>query len=228
MYCINCGVKLQDGAEICPLCETKVPVKVDAKSDDFYPQKPEINQAQSSFWFLMILSFLFLLPIVIMILCDVNINGGFTWSGYAVGALVSVYLIFVLPFWFKNPNPVIFVPTSFVTIALYLLLVNLLSKGDWFLSFAFPVTAIFGVIASAFATLMKYLRRGRLYIYGGVVLAVAASMPLTEFFLNLTFSFKTVYWSMYPLTTLFFLGALLIFLGISKPAREALERKFFF
>ncbi len=228
MYCINCGVKLSNGIKKCPLCQTKVPVEVTSPKPDFYPEKPEISQEKSAFWVLMILSFLFLLPIVIMILCDYNINGSFTWSGYAVGAMILVYLIAVLPCWFKKPNPVIFVPTSFVSIGGYLLLINLLSNGNWFLSFAFPLTAMLGLIATAFTTLMRYLKRGRLYIFGGTTLALAAVMPLTEFFLNLTFGFKTVYWSLYPLTTLFFLGALLIFLAISRPAREALKRKFFF
>ncbi len=227
MYCINCGVKLHDGLDSCPLCNTKVPVAVE-KSEPLYPKKPEFNPTQSAFWSQMILTFLFVLPILITLLCDCNINSEVTWSGYVVGALLMVYLIFVLPFWFRNPNPVIFVPTSFLTVGCYLLFVDLFTNGNWFLSFAFPLTLGIGIIFTTFTALLKYLKRGKLYIYGGTILALGAFTPLIEFFLNITFGFKTVYWSLYPLTTLFFLGGLLIFLAICRPARETLERKFFF
>lgn len=227
MYCINCGVKLHDGLDCCPLCDTKVPVTV-KKTEPMYPEKPEPNPRQSAFWGQMLLTFLFVVPIVITLICDCNINGALTWSGYVVGALLLVYLIFVLPFWFKKPNPVIFVPTSFLSVGAYLLFINLFTNGDWFLSFAFPLTLGLGAIFTTFTTLIKYLKRGKLYIYGGTILALGAFTPLIEFFLNITFDFKTVHWSLYPLTTLFFLGGMLIFLAICRPARETLERKFFF
>lgn len=227
MYCINCGVKLAQGLKVCPLCDTKVPVQVE-DTESLYPQKPKLNPEQSAFWGQMILTILFILPIAITLLCDYNINGKFTWSGFVVGALVMVYLVLVLPFWFKKPNPAIFVPTSFLSVGAYLWFVNFITNGDWFLSFAFPVTLCLALIFTAFATLLKYLKRGKLYIYGSTILSLGAFTPLCEFLLNLTFGFKTVYWSLYPLTALAFLGGFLIFLAICRPARETIERKFFF
>ena len=227
MYCINCGVKLAQGIDVCPLCDTKVPVAVEEKSP-LYPEKTKPAPEQSTFWGQMFLSILFFASAFTTLICDLNINGGITWSGFVVGAIVMTYLVFVLPFWFKNPNPVIFVPTSFLTVTAYLLLINEMTQGDWFFKFAFWLMLALTLIFSAFTTLLKYLKRGKLYIYGGMILALGALMPLCEYLLNNTFNFKPVFWSLYPLTVLAFLGGFLIFLGICRPARETIERKFFF
>ena len=53
-------------------------------------------------------------------------------------------------------------------------------------------------------------------------------MVLIEFLLKHTFGTAFIGWSLYPLTALVLLGGFLIFLGICRPAREAMERKVFF
>ena len=39
MYCVKCGVRLQDGVEICPLCETPVWNPESAERDIAYPER---------------------------------------------------------------------------------------------------------------------------------------------------------------------------------------------
>ena len=77
-------------------------------------------------------------------------------------------------------------------------------------------------------TLLKYVRRGALYIFGGAFMATGGMMLLMEFLLDLTFEhIQFIGWSFYPMVSLALIGGLLIFLGICRPAREAMERKFF-
>jgi hypothetical protein len=53
-------------------------------------------------------------------------------------------------------------------------------------------------------------------------------MLLMEFLLGITFEkIQFIGWSFYPMVSLVLIGGLLIFLGICRPAREAMERKFF-
>lgn len=230
MYCVNCGVKLADTEQVCPLCGVTAyhPDIVRNKEDSLYPrhrypvQQPESKAAQ------VVVTTLFLLPILITLLCDLQINGAVSWSGFVAGALLVAYVILVLPFWFQNPNPVIFVPCSFAAVGLYLLYINWALDGDWFLSFAFPVTGTVGLIVTAVVTLLRYLRKGTLYIIGGAAIALGAFMPLMEFLINVTFGYtRFVAWSLYPLIALVLLGGMLIFLAINRPARETMERKFF-
>ena len=230
MYCINCGVKLADSEKQCPLCATPVfhPHLKQPEGERLYPLGEEPVQKVNPWGALFIVSLLFLLPGLITLLVDWQINQAVTWSGYVIGALMVGYACFVLPFWFRHPNPVIFVPIDFAVIILYLLYINLSLKGDWFLSFAFPVTGGVGLILTAVITLTRYLRRGKLYIFGGASILLGGFMMLTEFLLDLTFNrSRLMVWSVYPLTVLVLLGLALIFVAICKPLRESLERKFF-
>lgn len=230
MYCVNCGVKLGDTEEKCPLCGVMAyhPELVREMAESLYPRQRYPEPQVSSWGALVIVTTLFLIPLLITLLCDLQINGTVTWSGFVAGALLVGYVVFVLPFWFRRPNPVIFVPCGFAAVGLYLLYIDLAVDGGWFLGFAFPVTGGIGLIATAVVALLRYVRRGKLYIIGGAGIALGAFMPLMEFLIYLTFQRpRFVGWSIYPLVALVLLGGMLIFLGICRPARETMERKFF-
>lgn len=232
MYCIKCGVKLTEGKKPCPLCQT-IPFHPDLQPEEaesLYPagRNPVSTQMRPFAALVVITTLLFLLPIFITLQCDLLINRAVTWSGYVTGALLTVYSMVVLPFWFRKPNPVIFVPIAFTIVGLFLLYISVYTGGGWFLSFAFPVVGFAGLTVTAVVTLMKYVPRGALYIFGGAFLATAVFMPVMELLLNYTFAIEKFHaWSVYPLTALLLLGGLLIFLAICRPARETMERKFF-
>ncbi|MBO4939285.1 MAG: hypothetical protein J6C98_09880 [Oscillospiraceae bacterium] len=230
MYCINCGVKLADSEKRCPLCAVTVfhPELDRPEGEALYPPHHNPAPQVSSRGLQIVLTTAFLLPLLITLLCDLQINGLVTWSGYVVGALIVGYVALVLPIWFRRPNPVIFVPCFFVAVGLYLLYINLATGGSWFMSFAFPVVGGIGLILTAVVALLRYVRRGKLYIIGGAAAALGAFMPLTEYLIYITFQRpRFVGWSLYPLTALVLLGGMLIFLAIHRPARETMERKFF-
>ena len=175
-----------------------------------------------------ILTVLALLPAVICVLCDWRINGGILWSGYASGGILLLYVLTVLPLWFKRPNPVIFVPVDFAAIILYLLYIDLATGGHWFLTFAFPVAGSIGVLITTVVALLRYVRRGYLYIFGGALIAAGGLAMLLEFLLNLTFGVhQTFFWSFYPLAAGVLLGVMLIIIAVCPPLRRSLHRKFF-
>lgn len=230
MYCVKCGVQLADTEKSCPLCGTACnhPEIPRQNVAPLYPNQrnPELRVSSKAAHGVVLA--LFLLPIFITLLCDLQLNRAVVWSGYVAGALALTYVTFVLPFWFHRPNPVIFVPCDFVAAGLYLLYINCAVEGDWFLSLAFPVVGGVGLIVCAVVTLMRYVPRGALYIFGGAFIALGAFMPLVEFLIHLTFDISHhAYWSPYPLVALVLLGGLLIYLAINQSARETMERKLF-
>lgn len=230
MYCIKCGVRLADGEKACPLCGTAVyhPDLTVREGERLYPKNEYPLPEKNAHLPQIIVTAVFLLTLFTVLLCDIQFSGGISWSGYVMGALLLVYVCTVLPSWFKDPNPVIFTPCGFAAVGLYLMYINIAMQGDWFLSFALPVTGGVCLIVTAVVTLTRYLKRGRLYIFGGAILALGAFMLLIEFLMSITFSeVKFIGWSFYPLMALIILGGLLIFLAIYRPAREAMERKFF-
>ena len=230
MYCLNCGAKLESSETICPLCDMKVyhpEIKIESEKR-LYPAKrmPEIKHRSSAFNGAVII--MFLIPIVVSFLADFHFDREIKWFGYVLGALIMGYTAFALPLWFEKPNPVIFTPCVIAEAIGYLLYINCITGGHWFMSFAFPVAGGFGIIITALVTLLFYLKKGKLYIWGGAFTLTGGFIMLTEFFMSITFDMDFFAWSLYPLAVLVLLGGLMFYLAINKSARETMERKLFF
>ena len=230
MYCIKCGVELADTEKVCPLCQTTVyhpqiqqPETPPLFPPDRYPPAPPLPKGSN-----IVITVLFLLPLALVLLADFQSGNSLSWAGYVIGALLLGYVCVVLPLWFRNPNPVIFVPCGFAAGCLYLLYINWSTGGDWFLTFALPVLGCIGLIVTTVVTLVRYVKRGKLYIAGGAMMGFGALVLMSEILMNYTFKLpKFIGWSLYPLITLVLLGGLLLFLAICHSARKLMERKFF-
>lgn len=230
MYCVNCGVKLSDTEKRCPLCGTTVyhPDIVRPEAEPLYPKNKYPESEERPWGMCIIVTAAFILPMIIVFLCDWQTNHMINWSDYVIGALFLVYVVLILPAWFKDPNPVIFVPCSFASLEAYLWYINESVNGAWFLSFVFPMVGGLGIIVTVVAALLRYVRKGKLYIFGGALIALGLHALWMEFMINYTFEItEFAGWSFYPLSVLVVLGGVLIFLGISRPARDTMERKFF-
>ena len=230
MYCVKCGVKLSDTESKCPLCNTAVfhPDIEREQAEPLYPKEkmPDVRSRSRALNGAILI--LFIIPLAVCLFADLSFDGAMEWFGYVVCSLTVAYVIFALPLWFKKPNPVIFVPCDFAAVALLLLYVNIATGGNWFLTFALPITGAVALITCALVTLLYYLKRGVLYITGGATLALGLLMPLIEFLLLITFNLKFIGWSTYPLVVLLTFGALLIYVAINRSAQEILKRKLFF
>ena len=228
MYCVKCGVELADSERKCPLCHT--PVYFPGLSDPTDRPYPEVNGGPDrvnprGIYF--IVSFIFLITGAISLFCDMNFNGEINWSGYVLGGLLLAYVIFVLPGWFLRYHPAIFVPCDFAAAALYVEYVNYKVEGDWFITFALPLTAIIALIVCSVVILCHYVKRGYLYIFGGAFIALGAASALVEWLIHLTFNYTHPHvWFFYPLITFSLIGVMLIVIAIVKPLRESLCRIF--
>ena len=231
MYCVKCGVELAKGEKVCPLCGLKAyhPELSENSGERSYPiSKIPSYETINKQGLLFLITMAFLVPMVITILCDIALTGGFSWSGYVVGGLILTYIPFILPFWFKKPNPVIFVPSFFAAVIVYLLYIDIVTKDSWFLSFAFPAVAVLGAIITAIVAIVKYVKKGYWFIAGGSILALGGYTCLVEFLLYLTFGVKTRFpWSIYPLVGCFIIGGALLVIAMSKPLRRRVQKKFF-
>ena len=233
MYCVKCGVELADSEKCCPLCGIKVVCPEGMTREDSpspYPPHPgKVTEGMSRSGALFITTFLFIVPIIICLMCDIGLNNRLNWSGYAVGGMLVTYVVFILPLWFRHANPVIFTPTGFLAAGLYLLYICLETGGNWFLSFALPVLGVTTLIISAVVTLVRYVRGGRLYIYGGATIGFGFLTVLIEMLIYFTFGApKMIRWSPYPFVAFFLLGMMLIIIAICRPLRESLKRRLFF
>ncbi len=230
MYCVKCGVLLADSEQKCPLCGTAVchPEFPRAEVPGPYPQndppREEFNRAGTLF----ILTFVFAIPLLLTLVCDLSLTGSITWSGYAAGSIAFAYTVIVLPLWFRTPEPVAFVSADFVVAALFLFYVNESTGADWFLPFALPVLCLALLITDAVVALCHYLGRGYLFIIGGGLMAAGGFSVFVEGLLNRTFALRqSLIWSFYPLVSFVLIGAMLLVIALSPHLRESLKKKFF-
>ena len=230
MYCVKCGVKLADTERKCPLCHTVVyhPELTQPAAEPLYPgnRMPKAGSGKKAIGGLLL--FLYLFPLITGFFSDMQPDGKLDWFGYMAGGLIVCYVIFALPIWFRNPIPIVFVPCDFVAVALYLLYIEFATGGNWFWSFALPITVVLMLIVCAVVALACYVRRGKLYVFGGATIALGTLVLMVELLLDKTFQVDFIGWSVYPLIVLSLLGGALIYLAINSSAREMVERKLFF
>ncbi|MEA4965822.1 MAG: hypothetical protein VB055_08395 [Oscillospiraceae bacterium] len=229
MYCVKCGVRLDDGLERCPLCGTPVwrpdqeEPEAERKYSGLYPEKVRNARLAGTAFLTALLAMAALVSLQICL----KVYGGIAWSGYAMLGIALFYTIVVLPGWFRHPNPMILMPVDHAAVAGYLLYICLVTGGRWFLSFAFPVVGLSCLLLTGVVALLRYLKGGRLYIIGGSVIVAGGFAILLEFFQHITFGSKMFTWSLYVVSACFFFGMFLIVSGFIRPLREYLERRFF-
>lgn len=230
MYCANCGVKLADTENRCPLCGTEAyhPDIERPEVDPLYPKdfvpKRELSKATIH----IIILTLFLIPIFITLYCNLYLNNAITWSAYVAFSLALIYIITILPFWFKKPSPAVFVPIDFLCVALFLHYINYATNGNWFLTLAFPIVTYLGLTVTAFSVLLYYLKKGYMYVIGGFFIMLGLFMEVIEIFLMIILKVSFDGWSIYPMIPLVLLGLGMIAIAISRNARNILARKLHF
>ena len=228
MYCVKCGVKLQDGAAECPLCHTAVRAPGDASAERSYPDSLPPHDRDSDLPAAVAMTVLCAIAAAVVLAVCFRLYGELRWGGYAVGGIALFYIIAVLPRWFRHPRAEVFVPSDHAAAALYALYVCLRTGGSWFLSFALPILAISCLLSTALICLLKYVRHGRLFIFGGFFLLLGACTMLIEFFEHIAFGTPMFLWSLFSLTGFGAVGLFLLVAAMIRPLREALEKRFFF
>lgn len=228
MYCVKCGVKLQDGVDRCPLCATPVWNPEQPEKEHGYPDHYPRAHKESNLPFAITMTAISIMAIVVILTVCFKLYGKLLWGGYAIGGVALFYIIFVLPCWFRKPLAEVFIPAGHVAAALLALYICLKTGGRWFLSLAFPVSAISCLLFTAVACLLKYVRRRRLFIMGGFLLGLGGFTMLIEFFVHLTFGLPMFQWSLYSMIGFAVAGGFLLLAGMIPALRRTLEKHFFF
>ncbi len=228
MYCPNCGSLLSEGTKKCPLCLTEAPNLSKSSAKGFFPDVPRPKEKEDFRGLLFLATLFFLIAGGIVLALDLVETGSVTFSFYVLAVLLLVYASFFLPRWWRRPNPVIFLPVVFVCLMGCLLYWDLRYQGGWFLSFVFPVLGGFFLFLEGAVTLLRYVRGGKLYIFGGLFLALGVLSFVGEILYRATFSLpiKLTY-SILPLIFFSLLGMGLIVIAIVPPFRRYFERRFF-
>ncbi len=228
MYCVKCGVKLPDGIESCPLCNTPVwnPEGLEPSEQSFSEHFPEFEPSRRYPILGFLTALILAVDLALLIFC-LRIYGKVSWSGYVMLGTLVIYLIVFLPLWVNKPHPLVFVPLSFLVIGGYVLYICLVTGGKWFLPFAFPVIMITGALTTAAVALFRYIKHGKLFLIAGLLFAIGGGAMLVEMFESIAFGHTMWTWCLYVVTGFGMVGLFILLAAIIRPLREYLERKFF-
>ena len=231
MYCVYCGVKLQDGAGECPLCHTPVMAAMPGAGTEekslYSDRLPKEERHGRTLLVWMLSTVLIAGCLGCLIYCLRN-YGSVSWSGYVLmsGALAWICVLF--PLLFRRFRPMIFLPVDFACVAGFLLYVCVKNGGNWFLPFAFPVTVIAAVLTLLGVALFRYIRQGRLRLLGLFLVLAGSSFMLVEFFGHITFGAPMFEWSLYCVCCFCALGLFLFIATLIPPLHAYLRKTFFF
>lgn len=232
-YCVNCGVELADSEKCCPLCQTEV---INPKSPWQEPASRPYSRHVDTIlkridrrYFATLAALLLSIPCIITVLVDIISGGGVTWSAYVIGAVVVAYIMVLLPFFFKKYHAVIFLGADCAAILLYLLFIERVNGGRWFLGLGLPLTVAASVCVLVLALLFTKAQMSPIVKSAAVMIAIGLFVVCAEVVLS-AYVYGTVRfaWSLYALIPCVILGAAMLVLEHRKNLKERIRKRLFY
>jgi hypothetical protein len=195
----------------------------------FFPQGAPPKRREDFRGMLFFITLLFLAVGGVFLSYDLVSSGRMSLSLYVLSGLVFFYVAFLLPRWFKRPNPVIFFPLWYLALMACVFILDFCYfKGGWFLTFALPVMGGVLLLLETVVILLRYVKKARFFIFGGFFVALANLSYVGEILFRVTYDlpFKLTY-SILLLVFFATLGVALLVIGLVPPFRRYIERRFF-
>lgn len=191
-YCVNCGVKLEQSLDRCPLCNTPIinPNEVThTKSVPPFPtEKGQVEMVKNRDWAILLAVSLTATALVCVLL-NIFVFPFSRWSLYVVGACM-VICVLVLPAILYTRIPIyISVLCDGIAIALYQYMISFnTSSQNWFFGLGLPITALFTAAGLLYVLLIRkvsasLLMRG-IYFFSELALLCAGLELLIEHYLQ--------------------------------------------
>ncbi len=161
-YCVNCGVELEKGCTLCPLCDTPViNPREGHKPPDIpaYPEIVRIPKATQKRFSVFVISMVMLLPNIVLAVLDMFFfqTGN---SAFVIGISMVAWLWFLFPFLWKKPIPVVILGIDALALIAFLKFCSLktTTSPGWFNSLVLPVVITLWAICNVF---IFWLRKPR-------------------------------------------------------------------
>lgn len=149
-YCVNCGVELDQTAEVCPLCHTPVlnPRElVDRQGPKPFPTEKSEVSLPSKWELALLISAMLASMAVCCGVLNLLLHRETAWSLYVIGAAVMLWIFLVPPLLRRGLSPVVQLLCDMGAVAAYVLAIawNLAGMG-WYLRLALPIILWLGLM----------------------------------------------------------------------------------
>ena len=210
MYCIKCGVELEDGAKRCPLCETPVPEIKGLEEREFVKEYPMININLYEMKMKKVKKAVFLSFFTISIISILEVlfqnfimYGKLEWGYYAIPSILIFDLgLFVFLDSYRMRTNLFLLLSGFTSYFL------LLDFGDgkltWSIKRGIPIVIALYLISLVFSYVWDKHKRDRLKILNFFIFFVGIFLLILEIIIS-----KKMTWSIFSSIPLFILSIML-------------------
>lgn len=224
MYCIRCGIELEENAEKCPLCETAVPKMENEDNGIYEGEYPFVNinlyelkmkkVRKAIFMAFFTISIISILEVFFQ---NIIVYGNIRWAYYVIPSILLFDLmLFVLLNSHTLRQNLFFI---FVGLTTFLLIID---YGDetlsWSLRRGIPITVAFCFVGLAFSFVWDKHKSDRIKILNFSLFFVGVFLLMLEFIIRKRFS-----WSIWASIPLFVLNIMLRY--AYKSYKEEFERR---
>ncbi len=235
-YCVNCGVKLDDSLQKCPLCSTPVinpvsPYNPDAEK--VWPTNEDnLSTKEDKHKIAGLISLT--LGIIAVICTAVNLiyspeavyDHTKIWALYVVGAMALIWTLIVPCLLINKFRAIIYIGLDAIATAGFLWLVQWMTNGNWFLSLALPIVGIVAVILWIAAILTVYVKISKVYTASIVVMATALLMIALEAVIdNFVTGTVSLEWSLFVLIPAVIIAFFMAVIGRRRKFKEELRKR---
>ncbi len=184
--CINCGVELDDGLKVCPLCGNDPATKVD--KDDISNNYPsgiiQIQRKENKRYLWELSGIIAFSGIAVCTIVDLLISKNLKWSLFTDISISAAWIILTL-FMFTKRKPFILVSLMMLTIMATLFLIDLVAGGkQWFFPVGFPMVIAGFITAGIIIILYRAAHFKGLNIIAASLVILSGFCIITEMVLD--------------------------------------------
>lgn len=231
-YCVQCGVRLAEDLHSCPLCHTPVinpNLKETHKGESEQPQRmEEIIERMDRNYLRQLSVALMMIPILTVLLIDI-IDGGVTWSPYAIGAMAMCWFFFVVPVVFRFKRPYAYVALDVLALCGYLALIAVMTDGfSWYLQIVLPLLVLLGAVTLLVMLVLRRLEMRKI-IKGALLLLIFILflVSLEVIIDNSIWGEVRLGWSVYSALPFAILAVVGLYVEHNKALKEEIRRRLF-
>lgn len=190
IVCKECGVELEPGMQVCPLCDT--PVNSGRSEKTSVKKESEASGADQKrhhplfriLW--QILAILLLSGIAATLIINLSIQGSVTWSVYPISVcLIGLSYACLFSFW--RPRIIMQLVSGWALSALVLVILSSLIDKTWPVRLALPLLCAVNTVALLLILGLKLVRTKGLNIFAITLVAIALLCLLIEGIISLHF-----------------------------------------
>jgi len=214
IICLNCGVELDDGLKICPLCGSDPEYKSEQEqiSGNYPSDVIQLEKKENRRYLWELSGIIAFSGIVVCTLLELLTGKRLNWSLFSDVSITAAWVILTL-YLFLYKRTVAIIILQMLTILTALFFIDLLATGrEWFFPVGLPVT-IAGFIAAGFViVLYRVVHLKGLNIIASALIALSGYCIITEIvFDNYRNSFVDLQWSLIVAVSVLPVALLLFF-----------------